>query len=42
MVEVAKHAAEKAGNFLLSNFGNIKEIISKGDRNLATNLDKEA
>jgi len=42
MLGVVKFAAEKAGDFLLSNFGNIKDIVSKGDRNLATNLDKEA
>ncbi len=42
MLEVAKLAAKKAGDFLLSNFGNIKNIVSKGDRNLATDLDKEA
>ncbi|MBN2119991.1 MAG: inositol monophosphatase [Candidatus Omnitrophica bacterium] len=42
MIEVAKDAAKKAGDFLLSNFGKIKDIISKGDRNLATNLDREA
>ena len=42
MIEVAKAAAKKSGDFLLSNFGNVKDVFSKGDRNLATNLDKEA
>jgi myo-inositol-1(or 4)-monophosphatase len=35
-------AAREAGKFLLGNFGKISKIESKGDRNLATNLDKEA
>ena len=42
MIEIVKSAAVKAGDFLLSNFGNIKQILSKGDRNLATDLDREA
>ena len=42
ILEIAKLAAKKAGDFLYQNFGNVSEIISKGDRNLATNLDKEA
>ncbi len=42
MIETAKRAAVEAGDFLYSNFGNITEIVSKGDRNLVTNLDKEA
>lgn len=42
MLETAKSAAKKAGDYLLSNFSNIKEVVSKGDRNLATDLDREA
>lgn len=37
-IEVAK----QAGKFLADNFGKISKIESKGDRNLVTNLDKEA
>jgi myo-inositol-1(or 4)-monophosphatase len=39
---LAERAAKEAGDFILSNFGKITKIESKGDRNLATNLDKEA
>src|SRR3989338_1842510 len=42
MLEVGIEAAEEAGIFLLNNFGKISKIESKGDRNLVTNLDKEA
>ncbi|HEC68979.1 MAG TPA: inositol monophosphatase [Candidatus Omnitrophica bacterium] len=42
MLEVVKSAVEKAGDFLFSNFGNIRQVISKGDRNLVTDLDREA
>ncbi|MDP2922639.1 MAG: inositol monophosphatase [Candidatus Omnitrophota bacterium] len=42
IVTLAKQMAQEAGDFLLENFGNIAKIESKGDRNLATNLDKEA
>jgi myo-inositol-1(or 4)-monophosphatase len=42
MVTTAIDAAKEAGKFLLDNFGNIGSIEHKGDRNLATNLDKEA
>lgn len=42
MVTAAIDAAKEAGKFLLDNFGNIGSIEYKGDRNLATNLDKEA
>lgn len=42
MIEVAKSAAVKAGNFLMSNFGRIGEVIIKGDRDLVTNVDREA
>ena len=42
IAKVAIEAAREAGKFLLDNFGKISEIASKGDRNLATNLDIEA
>ena len=42
ILTVAADSAKQAGCFLLDNFGKIKEIESKGDRSLATNLDKEA
>lgn len=42
IINVAIDAAKQAGNFLLDNFGKISEITKKGDRNFATNLDKEA
>ncbi len=42
MVTLAVEAARAAGKFLLDNFGKVKEIESKGDRNLATELDREA
>lgn len=42
IINVAIDAAKEAGAFLLKNFGRISEIEKKGDRNLATNLDKEA
>lgn len=42
MVNLAVDAAKEAGIHLLNNFGKIEKIESKGDRNLATNLDKEA
>ncbi|MDD5195165.1 MAG: inositol monophosphatase [Candidatus Omnitrophica bacterium] len=42
IVEVAVNAARQAGKYLYDNFGKISKIESKGDRNLATNLDKEA
>ncbi|UCG35710.1 MAG: inositol monophosphatase [Candidatus Omnitrophota bacterium] len=42
IVRVAIEAAKEAGKFLFDNFGKISEIESKGDRNLATNLDIEA
>lgn len=41
-ITTAIETAQEAGKFLLDNFGKIKNIESKGDRNLATNLDKEA
>jgi len=42
IIEVAVEAAKIAGAFLLDNFGKISQIESKGDRNFATNLDREA
>lgn len=42
ILNLAKDMAKEAGNFLLDNFGKISKIESKGDRNLATNLDREA
>jgi len=42
IVNLAIDAAKEAGSFLLDNFGKISEITKKGDRNFATNLDKEA
>lgn len=42
MIEFAVNIAKEAGNFLLDNFGKVKNIESKGDRNFATELDKEA
>lgn len=42
VTSLAVSLAKEAGIFLLNNFGKIEKIESKGDRNLATNLDKEA
>ena len=42
MINLGIDAAREAGKFLLGNFGKIKSIDKKGDRNFATNLDKEA
>ncbi|MFA5008438.1 MAG: inositol monophosphatase [Candidatus Omnitrophota bacterium] len=42
IVNLAVDAAKEAGIYLLNNFGKVGKIESKGDRNLATNLDKEA
>jgi len=42
IISVAIDAAKEAGDFLLENFGKITQIEKKGDRNFATNLDKEA
>lgn len=35
-------AAKEAGKFIMDNFGKIEEISSKGDRSLATDIDKKA
>lgn len=42
IINVGIEAAKEAGSFLLNNFGKIDYIESKGDRNLTTNLDREA
>lgn len=42
ILKTAIDAAKEAGVFLFDNFGKIKEIERKGDRDFATNLDKEA
>ncbi len=42
IIDVAIEAANDAGKFLLANFGKVSQIESKGDRNFATNLDREA
>ncbi|MFC1594691.1 inositol monophosphatase family protein, partial [Candidatus Omnitrophota bacterium] len=42
VITVAIEAAQQAGTFLVDNFGKISQIDSKGDRSLATNLDREA
>jgi len=42
LLNLAIDSAKEAGKHLLNNFGKINTIESKGDRNLATNLDKEA
>ena len=42
IISVGIEAALSAGKFLLDNFGKISRIESKGDRNLVTNLDKDA
>lgn len=42
ILTLGREAAKLAGDFLADNFGKISKIESKGDRNLATNLDKEA
>lgn len=42
IINLGIEVAKEAGKFLLANFGKIDKIESKGDRNFATNLDKEA
>ncbi len=42
MLETVKNIAVQAGDFLRENFGKVGSIISKGDRNLATDLDSKA
>ena len=42
IITTAVAAAQQAGVYLLHNFGKIKEVISKGDRNLVTNVDRQA
>ena len=42
ILDVSIEAAKQAGKFLHDNFGKISQIEKKGDRNFATNLDREA
>lgn len=42
IINVGIEAAKLAGDFLRSNFGKVGTVVSKGDRSLVTNLDKEA
>ncbi|MFH1768082.1 MAG: inositol monophosphatase [Candidatus Omnitrophota bacterium] len=42
MLNLAINAAKEAGTFLLENFGKVNEVIKKGDRNFATDLDRAA
>jgi len=42
IIDTAVQAAKQAGDFLLDNFGKVSNIEKKGDRDFATNLDKEA
>ncbi|RKZ25541.1 inositol monophosphatase, partial [bacterium] len=41
MLEIVKNIAVEAGDFLLQNFGRVNSIVAKGDRNLATDLDRK-
>lgn len=40
IIRVGIQAAKEAGAYLLANYGKIREVRSKGDRNLFTNVDK--
>ncbi|MDD5070345.1 MAG: inositol monophosphatase [Candidatus Omnitrophica bacterium] len=42
IIDLSIKMAKEAGVLLKDNFGKIKEIQKKGDRNFATNLDREA
>ncbi|MCK4810150.1 MAG: inositol monophosphatase [Candidatus Omnitrophica bacterium] len=42
MVNLAIEVAKEAGEFLLDNFGKVKTIHSKGDRDFATEVDRAA
>ena len=42
ILDIGIEAAREAGKFLLDNFGKISQIKKKGDRDFATNLDREA
>jgi myo-inositol-1(or 4)-monophosphatase len=42
MVNTAIKAARLAGDYLLDNFGKSNQVITKGDRDLATELDNQA
>ncbi|OGX31947.1 MAG: hypothetical protein A3G37_00980 [Omnitrophica WOR_2 bacterium RIFCSPLOWO2_12_FULL_46_30] len=42
MLAAGIEAAKEAGKFILDNFGKVREVSSKGDRSLATDIDKKA
>jgi myo-inositol-1(or 4)-monophosphatase len=42
ILTTAVSAAQQAGMYLSRNFGHVKEVIQKGDRNLVTNVDRQA
>ena len=42
ILAVGIEAAKEAGKFIMDNFGKIKEISSKGDSSLATDIDQKA
>ncbi len=42
IIDTGIEAAREAGKFLLDNFGKVSQISKKGDRDFATNLDREA
>lgn len=42
LVKIGQIAAKQAGQYLINNFGKIDRIEIKGDRNLATDIDKKA
>lgn len=42
VINLAVDTAKQAGDFLLDNFGKVSRVEKKGDRNFATNLDREA
>ncbi|MBU2250826.1 MAG: inositol monophosphatase, partial [Candidatus Omnitrophica bacterium] len=42
ILDVGIEAARVAGKFLWDNFGKVSQIKKKGDRDFATNLDREA
>ena len=42
MVNLAINAAKEAGKYIFDNFGKANKIYTKGDRNLATEIDRKA
>jgi myo-inositol-1(or 4)-monophosphatase len=42
ILAVGIEAAKEAGKFIMDNFGKIREVSSKGDRSLATDIDQKA